>query len=66
MDYISTQEAADELNTSGDTVIRLIKRGELEAEQLVPHGPYRIYRSSLEAYAHRRKIKLKSQVTKLA
>jgi excisionase family DNA binding protein len=56
---LTTREVADQLQTSCDTVERLIRLGELEAERLTPRGRFRIRPASLQAYVKRYQITLK-------
>jgi excisionase family DNA binding protein len=51
-------QVAERLQASRDTVERLIRRGDLDAERLTPRGHYRISEASLVAYAKRRKLTL--------
>ncbi len=48
MDYMSRKEAAAALKVSEQTVDSLIRKGRLQASQLVPNGTVRISVSSLE------------------
>jgi len=59
MQTVTTKSAADMLQTSVDTVVRLIQDGELIAERLRPRSPYRISAESLAEYAKRKSITLK-------
>lgn len=59
MQTITTKNAAEMLQTSVDTVVRLIEDGELIAERLRPRSPYRISETSLAEYAKRKNIALK-------
>lgn len=59
MKTISTKSAAEMLQTSVDTIVRLIQDGELMAERLRPRSPYRISDDSLSEYAKRKGITLK-------
>ena len=59
MQTITTKAAAEMLQTSVDTVVRLIDDGELIAERLRPRSPYRISEKSLVEYAKRKSIILK-------
>ena len=61
MQTITTKSAADMLQTSVDTVVRLIEDGELIAERLRPRSPYRISAESLVQYAKRKNVTLKQQ-----
>ncbi len=60
MEIVTTRWVAQELQTSADTVERLIRLGELMAERLTPRGRYRISKSSVIDYAERHSIVLKS------
>jgi excisionase family DNA binding protein len=59
MQTITTKSAAEMLQTSVDTVVRLIRDGELIAERLRPRSPYRISEDSLADYAKRKSVALK-------
>jgi excisionase family DNA binding protein len=59
MEILTTKQVAALLQTSGDTVELLIKRGELKAERLTPRGRYRIIKKSVIEYADRNQIALK-------
>lgn len=59
MKTLTTRQVAEMLQTSGDTVERLIKSGELQAERLTQRGRYRIIVQSLTDYARRQNITLK-------
>lgn len=59
MDTLTTKQVAEMLKTSSDTVERLIRIGELQAERLTPRGRYRIIKQSLKDYAERYNITLK-------
>ena len=58
METVTTQQVADALGTSIDTVIRMIKGGQLKATRLRPGSPYRIHINSLIEYAKHNNIKL--------
>lgn len=58
MEFLSVMQVAAVLSTSHDTVLRMVKRGELRGEQLRPNGPYRIAKSDLLAYAEHKQINL--------
>ena len=60
MEIVTTRWVAQELQTSADTVERLIKTGELNAERLTPRGRYRVIKQSVLDYAERNSIVLKS------
>lgn len=53
---VKTVEAAEILEVSTVTILRLIDTGELEAYKLTPGktSPYRIYRDSIDAFISRR------------
>jgi excisionase family DNA binding protein len=53
MDTLSTADVAKLLDTSEQTVRRLIDSGALPAIRLTDSGWRRVYRSDLEAYADR-------------
>lgn len=59
METVTTKYAAEVLQTSDDTVLRLIRSGALNAEQLMRRGRYRIIKKSLEDYAAQNNITLK-------
>lgn len=59
MKTLTTRQVAEMLQTSGDTIERLIKSGELKAERLTTRGRYRIIEKSLADYAKRHSITLK-------
>lgn len=59
MESMTTQQVADALGTSIDTVIRMIKGGQLKASRLRPGSPYRIRVDSLAEYANQNSIDLK-------
>ncbi len=58
MTVLSTGEAAKRLQTSHDTVLRLIRSGELSANRLTESGHWRIRQEDLEEYAKQRGISL--------
>jgi excisionase family DNA binding protein len=58
MRVLTTGQAADALQTSKDTVRRLIKDGDLKAERLREDGQFRIREADLRAYAERRGVVL--------
>jgi len=60
MKIVTTNWVAEQLQTSADTVQRLIKSGELQAERLTPRGRYRVIEQSVIEYANRNGIVLKS------
>lgn len=59
MAVLTTKKAAELLQTSEDTIIRLIQSNELKAERLTPRGRYRIIEQSLIDYATRNGITLR-------
>jgi excisionase family DNA binding protein len=58
MSILSTGEAAEKLQVSPDTVLRLIRSGELPASRLTPTGYWRIRQEDLEDYAKQRGVEL--------
>ena len=58
MKVLTTRQAADALQTSIDTVRRLIRDGILKAERLTEDGQYRIREADLREYAQKRGIAL--------
>jgi len=58
MKFLTAYEAAELLQVSHDTVVNLVKAGELQAERLTPRGRYRINKQSLVDFAARRKLTL--------
>jgi excisionase family DNA binding protein len=59
MEMLTTNQVAAALNTSPDTVLLLIKTGELRSEQIRNRSPHRIPKSELLAFAHRRRLTLR-------
>lgn len=55
MEFMTTQEAAEYLNRSTFTVLRLIERGSLEAQRFggSKRGPWMITKASVEEYKTR-------------
>ena len=60
MQIVTTNWVASELQTSADTVKRLIRSGDLKAERLTPRGRYRVIKQSVIDYANKHGIVLKS------
>jgi excisionase family DNA binding protein len=58
MRILTTGQAAAALQTSKDTVRRLIKASELRGERLRDDGQFRVHEADLLAYAERRGIVL--------
>lgn len=58
MRVLTTGQTAKALQVSIDTVIRLIKSGDIKAERLTPTSQYRIKEADLIEYAEERKIDL--------
>jgi excisionase family DNA binding protein len=58
MDTLSTADVAKLLDTSEQTVRRLIDSGVLPAVRLTDSGWRRVYRSDLEAYANRTGVRI--------
>lgn len=61
MSLLTIQETAALLQTSHDTVYRLVRSGKLSAERLMPRSPYRVSEESLQKYADANSIVLKTQ-----
>jgi excisionase family DNA binding protein len=59
MEMLTTNQVAAALNTSPDTVLLLIKTGELRSEQIRNRSPHRIPKSELLAFAQRRRLTLR-------
>jgi len=51
MGKLTTGQVAELLQVSSQTVLRLIRSGELKAERLTATGQFRILRDELEKYA---------------
>lgn len=60
MTLLTIQQTAALLQTSHDTVYRLVRAGKLTAERLMPRSPYRISEESLQSYADENNIVLKA------
>lgn len=58
MKKLSTRQVAEALQTSRDTVVRLIESGDLPCERLTPTSPRRILEKDLVEYARRNKLTL--------
>ena len=58
MKMLTTNQVAAALGVSSDTVLRLIKLGELRSEQLLGRSPHRIPEAELLALAQRKKLTL--------
>lgn len=58
MKMLTTNQVAAALNTSPDTVLRLIKLGELRSEQFLRGSPHRIPEAALLAFAERKQLTL--------
>ncbi|RIK33532.1 MAG: hypothetical protein DCC55_34745 [Chloroflexi bacterium] len=59
MEMLTTNQVAAALDISPDTVLLLIKAGELRSEQLRYRSPHRIPKEDLLAFAERRKLTLR-------
>lgn len=59
MSLLTIQQTAALLQTSHDTVYRLVRAGKLTAERLTPRSPYRVSEESLNQYAKENHIVLK-------
>jgi excisionase family DNA binding protein len=60
--YLTTGQAAQQLQVTSETVRRLIEADELKASRLTPTGQYRILESDLREYAARRSLVLASDL----
>jgi excisionase family DNA binding protein len=58
MQMLTTTQVAAALDVSPDTVLRLIKLGELRSEQLLGRSPHRIPKADLLAFAERKRLTL--------
>lgn len=58
MQKLSTSQVAKALQTSRDTVVRLIESGDLPCERLTPTSPRRILEKDLVEYAQRNNLTL--------
>ncbi len=58
MRKLTTGQAAERLQFSKQTVLRLIRAGELRAERIQPGAQYRILEDDLTEYAERRGVTL--------
>lgn len=61
MSLLTIQQTAALLQTSHDTVYRLVRSGKLSAERLTARSPYRVSEESLQKYADANNIVLKTQ-----
>lgn len=61
MKVLTTGQTAKALQVSIDTVLRLIRSGELKAERLTNTSRYRIKEADLIAYAESRNVELRPQ-----
>lgn len=58
MQKLSTSQAAKALQTSRDTIVRLVESGDLPCERLTPTSPRRILEKDLVEYALRNNLTL--------
>lgn len=58
MKKLTTGQVAELLQVSSQTVLRLIRSGELTAERLTATGQYRVRRDELDKYAEAHKLTL--------
>jgi len=58
MQVLSTWDAAEKLQVSPDTVLRLIRSRELPASRIGKRGHWRIRREDLEKFAQERGVEL--------
>ncbi len=61
---LSTIQAAEILQTSRDTVVRLCESGELRFERIRAQSPRRIYLAELLAYAEKKGIVIAAEYKK--
>ena len=59
MEMLTSVQVAAALGVSRDTVLLLIKEGELHSEQLRSRSPHRIPKDELLAFAQRRHLTLR-------
>lgn len=59
MNFLSVKQVAELLQTSDDTVLRLIREGILKSERIRPRGKHRIHTDDLEAYVKKQGVTLK-------
>ncbi len=58
MKKLTTGQVADLLQVSSQTVLRLIRSGELKAERLTATGKFRVFYDELEKYAEAHNLTL--------
>lgn len=59
MEMLTTDQVAAALAVSRDSVLQLIKLGELRSEQMLQRSPHCIPKAELLAFAHRKKLTLR-------
>lgn len=64
MELLTIKQVADLLQTSPDTIQRLINDRMLASEQIRPRGKHRIRRDVLEAYVRNKGLTLKESQPK--